>query len=696
MAQKQQIGGRPMFILSEDSERTHRQDAQSSNIAAGKAISEAVRTTLGPRGMDKMLVSDTGDVVITNDGATLLSEMDINHPAAQMIVEVAETQEEAVGDGTTTAAVLAGELLTKAETLLDDDIHPTTIVEGYHEAAQLAHEAVDEQVLAAADLDDDRLRGVATTSMTGKGTGDIGADVLADTVVKAVRQVKDKAGVARDEIAVRTQTGASSSATELVKGVISEEEPVREDMARTVADASIAVVDAEFDIRESNVDAEYDVSSVDQLNAAIDAEESQLSQYADALADLDIDVAFVTEDIEDRAAAYLAEEGILAFEDVDDDEARAIGQATGASRVGAVEDLEDGHLGTAEQVRVESYGEDDLAFVEGGAAAEAVTVFARGGTDHVTDELERALHDGLDVVTTVLSGGGVIPGGGAPETAIAAHVRDQTASIEGRRQLAVEAFADAVDILPRTLAKNAGMDPIDALVDLRSRHDGVGRSGIIIHAQQDRPHHRPEAEDFVSRLESMEPGQIPDSEVGHLQEIARKSSMDLTDRSYSLLTQQYLHKNELQPQDILGVYETLLYAHNSHPEWIDELNNRLDAAFNNIELDDMAENILFEGLPDSVSIQEARTRFDERQRWLQPEEVNTNNNIPAQELYVYALRDRIDSKKQYFAPVKEISEVGDPLEHDILEPSSVKHKAIDSATEAATMIARIDDVITAE
>ncbi|WP_202593624.1 thermosome subunit alpha [Halococcus sediminicola] len=475
------MGGQPMFILSDDSERTRGQDAQSSNITAGKAVSEAVRTTLGPRGMDKMLVSDAGDVVITNDGATILGEMDIEHPAAQMIVEVAETQEDEVGDGTTTAAVLAGQLLAKAESLLDDDVHPTTIVEGYHEAAQLAHEAVDGLVLDD-DVDDELLRGVAKTSMTGKGTGDVGAEALADTVVQGIRQVEGD-GVAREDITVRTQTGASSSATELVEGVISEEEPVREDMPNSVEDASIAVLDVEFDIRESNVDAEYDVQSVDQLNAAIDAEENQFKQYAEQLADLDVDVAFVTESIDDRAAAYLAEEGILAFESVDDDEAKAITQATGASRVGAIADLEDGDLGSAERVSVESFADDDLVFVEGGAAAESVTVFARGGTEHVTDELERALHDGLDVVTAALDAGGVVPGGGASEIAIAAHIRDRAASIEGRRQLAVEAFADAIDVLPRTLAENTGMDSIDALVELRSRHDSDGRAGIISEGQ---------------------------------------------------------------------------------------------------------------------------------------------------------------------------------------------------------------------
>ncbi|EMA51665.1 thermosome subunit 3 [Halococcus morrhuae DSM 1307] len=481
MAQQQRMGGQPMFILSDDSERTRGEDAQSSNIEGGKAVSESVRTTLGPKGMDKMLVSDSGDVVITNDGATILGEMDIEHPAAQMIVEVAETQEDEVGDGTTTAAVLTGQLLAKAESLLDDDVHPTTIVEGYHEAAELAHEAVDELVVDET-VDDDVLRGVAETSMTGKGTGDVGAEALAETVVEGIRQVEND-GVAREDITVRTQTGASSSATELVEGVISEEEPVREDMPSTVEDASIAVLDVEFDIRESNVDAEYDVGSVDELNAAIDAEESQFEQYADALADLDVDVAFVTESVDDRAAAHLADEGVLAFESVDDDEAKAITQATGASRVGAIDDLEADDLGNAERVSVESFADDDLVFVEGGAAAESVTVFARGGTEHVTDELERALHDGLDVVTAALDAGGVVPGGGASEVAIAAYIRDHAASIEGRRQLAVEAFADATDVLPRTLAENTGMDPIDALVELRSRHDSEGRAGIISESQ---------------------------------------------------------------------------------------------------------------------------------------------------------------------------------------------------------------------
>jgi thermosome len=471
-----------MFILAEDTQRTRGQDAQSSNIQAGKAVSEAVRTTLGPRGMDKMLVSDSGDVVITNDGATILNKMDIEHPAAQMIVEVADSQEEEVGDGTTTASVLAGQLLVQAEDLLEDDVHPTTIVEGYNEAASLAIEAI-ESVTLEDELDDDLLESVAESSMTGKGTGDIEADALAETIVAAVQQVRTEDGVDRDSITVRTQTGASSSATELVQGVIVDEEPVHDDMPRHVEDATVAVLDLDLEIRESNIDAEYDITSVDQLEAAIEAEEGELRSYAEKVADAGVDVAFVTGDIEDRVASYLAKQGILAFDSVGDDDAKAIAKATGAKTIGSVDDLEADDLGRADEIRVEKFGDDELAFVEGGAAAESVTVFARGGTEHVADELERALTDALDVVTAALDKGGVVPGAGATEIAIADHIREGSAGIEGRKQLAVEAFADAVDILPRTLAENTGMDPIDALVDLRSRHDQEGIAGIIAHGQ---------------------------------------------------------------------------------------------------------------------------------------------------------------------------------------------------------------------
>jgi thermosome len=479
---QRRMGGQPMFILDEDTERTQGEDAQSSNITAGKAISEAVRTTLGPRGMDKMLVSDSGDVVITNDGATILDEMDIEHPAAQMLSEVAETQEEEVGDGTTTAAVLAGELLSQAEDLLDEDVHPTTIVEGYYEAAALAHEAVEDSALEAS-VDTEQLIEVAESSMTGKGTGDIAAGNLAETVVDAVEYIRQNGAVDRESVTIHAQAGASSSATELVEGVIVDEELAHDEMPRSVDSAAIAVIDEDFDVTESNVDAEYSVSSVDQLNAALDAEEEELRSYADALGAAGVEVALVDGDIEDRVASYLAADGILAFESVDSDDAKNIAAATGATRVGSVDALNADDLGEADGVTVEKYGDEELVFIEGGAAAESVTVFARGGTEHVVDELERALRDALDVVTAALEGEGVVAGAGATEIAVADHIREETAGVEGRKQLAVEAYADAVDVLPRTLAENTGLDPIDALVELRSEHEETGRAGVISEGQ---------------------------------------------------------------------------------------------------------------------------------------------------------------------------------------------------------------------
>jgi thermosome len=476
------MGGQPLFILDEDAQRTHGKDAQSSNISAGKAVSESVRTTLGPRGMDKMLVSDDGDVVITNDGATILSEMDIEHPAAQMIVEVAQTQEDEVGDGTTTASVLAGELLAKAEDLLDDDVHPTTIVEGYHAAAQLAQASIEENVLDV-DLDDDTLVEVAESSMTGKGTGDVEAHRLAEVVVDAVRHAKTDDGVVRDNIEIHTQTGAASSATELVEGVIIDETPVHDNMPTSVEDADIAVLDAELEVKESNIDASYNVTNVDELNAALDAEEQELQGYAQAIVDSGADVVFVTEGVADLVAATLAKEGIFVAKSVDSSTAKDIVDSTGAKRVGSVDDLTEDALGYAESIAVEKHGDDEVTFIRGGAAAKSVTVFARGSTEHVVDEIERALTDALDVVTAALDKGGVVPGAGATEIAIADHIRSEAASIEGRKQLAVEAFADAVDVLPRTLAENTGLDAIDALVDLRSEHESEGIAGVISEGQ---------------------------------------------------------------------------------------------------------------------------------------------------------------------------------------------------------------------
>ncbi|WP_089694375.1 thermosome subunit alpha [Halogranum gelatinilyticum] len=473
----------PLFILSEGSQRTRGQAAQDSNIRAGKAVANAVRTTLGPRGMDKMLVDSSGTVVITNDGATILEEMDIEHPAAQMIVEVAQTQEEEVGDGTTTAAVLTGELLAQAEDLLDADLHPTVIVEGYHEGARLAQEAIDAMVLDI-DLDDEILVQVAESSMTGKGTGDVTADALAKLVVDAVRHVADGEKINRDHIRLLTRTGASSSATELVEGVVIDKERANDNMPKSVEDATVAVLDMKLEVRKGESKAEYNITSVDQLNAAIAAEDTELRGYAKTLSEAGVDVVFCSKKIDDRVAGYLADAGILAFKNVKSSDAKALARATGAKRLGSLSDIDKSDFGHVDNVHVEKYGDDELTFIEGGDAAKSVTLFLRGGTEHVVDELERAMEDAVDVVIAALNKGGVVPGAGCTEIAISDHIRSEAAGITGRKQLAVEAFADAIDALPRTLAENTGMDPIDAIVDLRAMFDKEGRAGIIAHGQK--------------------------------------------------------------------------------------------------------------------------------------------------------------------------------------------------------------------
>jgi thermosome len=427
-----------------------------------------------------MLVSDSGDVVITNDGATILQEMDIEHPAAQMIVEVAETQEDEVGDGTTTASVLAGRLLAQAEDLLDQDVHPTTIVEGYHEAARIAEEAIDDIALDV-DVDDELLRQVAESSMTGKGTGGITAAKLAETVVDTIRQVESDGEVDQESITITTQVGASSSATELIEGFVFDEYPANTQMPRSVEDATVAVLDLEIGVKSSNVDAEYQLDSVDQLNAAMESEERELRKYAQTLVDADVDAVFLTDDLDNRVASILAGEGIVAYDDVSDSDAKSIARATGARKVGTLDDFSEEDLGKADRVRTETYGDDDLTFVEGGAAAKSVTLFIRGGTEHVVDELERAIQDAVDVTVAALKTGQVVPGAGASEIAIADRVRTEAAGIEGRKQLAVEAFADAVDVIPRTLAENTGWDPIDVLVDLRAEYEETGRAGLVAH-----------------------------------------------------------------------------------------------------------------------------------------------------------------------------------------------------------------------
>ena len=477
MSQRMQQG-QPMIILGEDSQRTQGKDAQSMNISAGKAVAESVRTTLGPKGMDKMLVDSGGSVVVTNDGVTILKEMDIDHPAANMIVEVSETQEDEVGDGTTTAVVVAGELLDQAEELIEQDVHATTIAQGYRQAAEKAKEILEENAIEVSEEDTETLVKIAETAMTGKGA-ESSKDLLAELVVDAVLAVADDDSIDTDNVSVEKVVGGSIDNSELVEGVIVDKERVHENMPFGVEDANVALFDGALEVRETEIDAEVNVTDPDQLQQFLDQEEEQLKEMVDQLVEVGTDVVFVGDGIDDMAQHYLAQEGILAVRRVKDSDLSRLARSTGATPVSSAKEIEAEDLGEAGSVAQKDIGGDERIFVEDVADAKSVTLILRGGTEHVVDEVERAIEDSLGVVRVTLEDGQVLPGGGAPETELALELRDYADSVGGREQLAVEAFANALEVGPRTLAENAGLDPIDSLVDLRAQHaDGDTSAGL--------------------------------------------------------------------------------------------------------------------------------------------------------------------------------------------------------------------------
>ncbi|QFU84113.1 thermosome subunit alpha [Natronorubrum aibiense] len=472
------MGNQPLIVLSEDSQRTSGKDAQSMNVQAGKAVAESVRTTLGPKGMDKMLVDSTGNVIVTNDGVTLLSEMEIDHPAADMIVEVAETQEDEVGDGTTSAVVISGELLSQAEDLLEQDIHATTLAQGYRQAAEEATEALEEVAIDVEPDDDEILEQIAATAMTGKGA-ESARDLLAQLVVDAVQSVADDDDIDTDNIKVEKVVGGSIENSELVEGVIVDKERVSDSMPYFAEDANVAIIDGALEIKETEIDAEVNVTDPDQLEQFLEQEEAQLREMAEQVADVGADVVFVDGGIDDMAQHYLAQEGIIAVRRVKSSDQGQLARATGATPVSSVDDLTEDDLGFAGSVAQKEIAGDQRIFVEDVEDAKAVTLILRGGTEHVIDEVDRAIEDSLGVVRTTLEDGKVVAGGGAPEVELSLALRDYADSVGGREQLAVEAFADALEVIPRTLAENAGLDPIDSLVELRADHDaGETASGL--------------------------------------------------------------------------------------------------------------------------------------------------------------------------------------------------------------------------
>ena len=472
-----------MIILGEDSQRMKDKDAQSHNISAARAVAESVRTTLGPKGMDKMLVSSMGDVTVTNDGVTILQEMDIDNPTAEMIVEVAETQEDEAGDGTTTAVAIAGELLKNAEDLLEQDIHPTAIIKGFHMASRKAREEIDDVAVDVDTSDEEILKKVAGTSMTGKGA-ELNKDLLAQLIVDAVQAVTVEAEdgtnvVDLDFMKIETQTGRSAGESELLNGAVIDKDPTHPDMPSAAHDAKTLLLTEPIEVEETDVDAELQLDSPDQLQSFLDSEEERLREKVDQIEATGADVVFCQKGIDDLAQHFLAKEGILAVRRVKKSDIKFLKEVTGANVVSDLDMAEAADLGDADVTRDP---EDEMFYVEGtGEEPHGVTLLLRGSTNHVVDELERGVGDALDVVSATVADGRVLPGGGAVEVEVARRVRDYADSVSGREQMAVEAFADALEIVPRVLAENAGLDAIDTLVDLRAAHaDGDTQAGLDV------------------------------------------------------------------------------------------------------------------------------------------------------------------------------------------------------------------------
>ena len=469
-----QFAGQPILVLPEGTLRTLGKDAQHNNIAAAKAVADSVRSTLGPKGMDKMLVDSLGDIVITNDGVTILEEMQIEHPAAKMLVEVAKTQNEEVGDGTTTAAVLAGELLKKAESLLDQDIHPTVITRGYKLAGEKALEILKNISEEIKPDDVSTLMKIAITSMSGK-SAERASEHLAKLVVEAVRTVMEKTDgkitIDKENIKLEKKQGGSSEDTELIRGIIIDKEVVHPTMPRSLKNARIALLDTSLEIEKTETEAQIQITSPNQLQTYLDEEEKILKGMVEKVATSNCNVLLCQKGIDDVAQHYLAKKGILTARRVKKSDMEKLAKATGGKIISNLSDLTNSDLGFAGIVEEQKIAGEQMIFVRECKNPKSVSILIRGGTEHVVDEIERSLEDALGSLVSALEVGRVVAGGGAPEEAVSKGLREFAQSFSGREQLAVLAFADAMEVIPRTLAENAGLDPIDILVELRSAHE---------------------------------------------------------------------------------------------------------------------------------------------------------------------------------------------------------------------------------
>ena len=468
------LSGQPVLILKEGATRRRGKEAQRSNMTAARIIAEVVKSTLGPRGMDKMLVDSLGDVTVTNDGATILDEIDVQNPIAKMMVEVAKTQDDEVGDGTTTAVIIAGELLKKAEELIDENIHPTTIVGGFKKAAEKAMEVLNEIAVPVDFEDKATLKKVAVTAMRSKGMG-ASRDLFAEISIEAVKQISEKRGETDvadiDNIQLIKKEGKSLLDTQLVRGIIVDKEVVHPGMPKSIKNPKIALLDCALEIEKTEFSAEIRINDPTQMKAFLDEETRMMKAMADKIKASGANVVMCQKGIDDTAQHFLAKEGIMAVRRIKKSDVEKLARATGGKVVTNLDDLnsEDlGHAGLAEERRI---GDDKMVFVEGCKDPKSVAILIRAGLERLVDEAERALNDSLSVVADVVNKNKIVAGGGAVEAELAKRLRDYAAKVGGREQLAIEAFANALETVPRTLAENAGLDPIDIMVALRSAHE---------------------------------------------------------------------------------------------------------------------------------------------------------------------------------------------------------------------------------